>query len=123
MACSVNITGTPTSACSYGTSGDCNADPCCIWTTYPPPPGCFKRACAGLADNSPDVCPGCNTCPGTWVITDARGNTAWAITVTGQTRVTTGSISFQYKLTSGGFFKTPGANLVKFKPGLNHILI
>jgi hypothetical protein len=80
MACTATITGTNTASCGAGTQPACDALPCCAWGQ--PGPSCHNKPCAGIADQSPDVCPGCNTCPGNWLITNARTPT-WITYVTG----------------------------------------
>jgi hypothetical protein len=44
---------------------------------------CVKIACASLtgASKNPDVCPGCNTCAGDWLVDDAR-DLPWTVYVT-----------------------------------------
>ena len=122
MACSATVTGTLTTNCAARYTGaSCLADGCCDWNARNEI--CSKLTCATMEDNSPDACKGCVTCPGTWTISNARAASRWAITVTGQTVVTsTGSHSFQYKLTTAGFRKAASALSVKFKPGLGHKL-
>lgn len=78
---------------------------------------CDPITCADLTDNNPDVCPGCNTCGGDWDINDNRGLTPWAITVTGETHITTGGheIVSGYRLTTGSIRTKPGA--LHVRPG------
>ena len=131
----------------YGGAPTCNADPCCEWdfagvgvcqakacsdvdpddcetcgcnTTG----GCEARTCAQVAavDNNPDVCEGCDTCPGNWSIDDSRGDLPWDVTVTGYTRITTPSgyarAGYPGKLISQSGIKwTPGGTRFKWKPG------
>jgi len=109
------------------TFDECNNDGCCgWWPTHTPkceqdadcsiaivishrgecvhcgctPLICPTRNCGVLADNSPDVCPGCNTCPGNWIIVNYRGDMPWNITVTGAVKVQMGSDAIALNIVS-----------------------
>lgn len=103
--------GTNTASCTAGTPTACNAAVCCAWVGVPPAGYCDQKACADISDgdcetcsgcdigggcsnktctqvaatsNNPDVCAGCNTCPGNWTIDNARGTLPWDVDATGR---------------------------------------
>lgn len=135
-----------TAPCDYPSGTLCNLDPCCTWGGIPircrqkdctlidpadcagcgctPSGTCEKIACSALtgSSNNPDVCAGCSTCPGNWIIDNNRGNLPWDILVTGFTRITTpaGYARAGYPGTlnsQSGIKWTPGAARFRWKPG------
>jgi len=128
--------GTVSHPCTYPLSGDCGDNPCCYWTGTPAPAHCTKKNCSGLSEENcaacgctpsgtcvkiacgsltgtsknPDVCPGCDTCAGTWTV-DTTRNLPWGVFVTTKVAFASGQINLGgYRLTApviGG----PGAIL------------
>ena len=109
--CTGTPSGHSTICNGYGTEALCEQDGCCGWRTVGGITKCYEdadcteisiyhrsdcahcgcsapicpaRDCSTLSDNSPDVCAGCDTCPGSWDVVDDRATTPWAITVTGE---------------------------------------
>jgi len=130
--------GTVSAGCeTHGNPETCNGNPCCFWAGPPaPPPPCKAKACADIAQGNcagcgctpsgtcvkiacgsltgtsknPDVCPGCDTCAGTWTV-DTTRNLPWGVFVTTKVAFASGQINLGgYRLTApviGG----PGAIL------------
>ncbi len=76
---------------TLGSAGDCATCGCTPGGT------CIKIACGSLtgASQNPDVCPGCDTCAGDWLVSDAR-DLPWTVYVGTLSLSYTGSPSVSY---------------------------